>query len=246
MEGKKTKGKQKRDIKKIENGKDLFVTFTKRKSGLQKKATEITTLCGANVDILMFSPTGKSFCYGDPSFESMTRSRSNEELSSERGIYHNLVEDHQNVDIGQLNLKSDALQDQTYVAKAREKELKGILRSKNIRDLSTEQNNEMEPTFGELQDKLENEISIMYGRDTSHDQMNGANPYPTYASGSNVSEVPFGANYEAYGTNPFLSDPNGASGYENVGGSDPYLYNPSDENGGFPFPPFNGSGHSHF
>ncbi|XP_061341223.1 agamous-like MADS-box protein AGL29 [Gastrolobium bilobum] len=260
MEGKKTKGKQKREIKKIESEKDLLVTFTKRKTGIHKKATELKTLSGANIDILMFSPTGKSFSYGDPSFESMTRSSSDEEHSSEGGTYQKLEEDHNNLDIDELNLKNDSLQDQTYVAKAREKELKGLLKKKNMRDLSIEQNNEMVPYFEELENKLKNGLSIMHAEVASHDQMiSGGNSYPTNASGSNISEVPFGANDEAYGTNPFLDDPNGiigrsnshalsfgGSGYENVGGSDPYLYNPSDENGGFPFPPFNGSGHGHF
>ncbi|KAM7250271.1 hypothetical protein ACFE04_022154 [Oxalis oulophora] len=66
---KKTRGRQKIEIKRIENENDRYCTFSKRKAGILKKANEIATLCGAEVGILVFSPTGKPFSYGNPSFE---------------------------------------------------------------------------------------------------------------------------------------------------------------------------------
>ncbi|WCJ27370.1 Agamous-like MADS-box protein AGL62 [Euphorbia peplus] len=69
---KKTKGKQKIEMKRIVNEDDRIITFSKRKSGIYKKASELVTLCGAEIGILVFSPAGKLFSFGCPSLEAIT------------------------------------------------------------------------------------------------------------------------------------------------------------------------------
>ncbi|GAU46171.1 hypothetical protein TSUD_187800 [Trifolium subterraneum] len=64
--GKKTQGRQKIEIKRISNESNMQVTFSKRRSGLFKKASEIFTLCGAYVALIIFSPTEKVFSFGNP------------------------------------------------------------------------------------------------------------------------------------------------------------------------------------
>lgn len=39
------------------------VTFSKRKFGLIKKAYELSVLCGCDVGLILFSPTGKLYQY---------------------------------------------------------------------------------------------------------------------------------------------------------------------------------------
>ncbi|XP_047312569.1 agamous-like MADS-box protein AGL62 [Impatiens glandulifera] len=51
---------------KMKNESNLKVTFCKRKSGLFKKFNELITLCGAEVLLLVFSPTNRVFSYGHP------------------------------------------------------------------------------------------------------------------------------------------------------------------------------------
>ncbi|KAK7269890.1 hypothetical protein RIF29_22681 [Crotalaria pallida] len=63
----KGRGRQKIEIKKITNERNLHVTFCQRRSGLFKKASELSTLCGAQVAIIIFSPTDKAFTFGHPS-----------------------------------------------------------------------------------------------------------------------------------------------------------------------------------
>ncbi|GMY38739.1 agamous-like MADS-box protein AGL62 [Fagus crenata] len=70
-QGKKTKGRQNIEIKKIENEDDRFVAFSKRRSGIYKKASEMVTLCGAEVGVVIFSPSGKPYSFGHSSIESM-------------------------------------------------------------------------------------------------------------------------------------------------------------------------------
>ncbi|TXG47864.1 hypothetical protein EZV62_027158 [Acer yangbiense] len=69
---KKTKGKQKIEIKKIEDDHDRLVTFSKRRSGIFKKASEIVTLIGAEIGVIVFSPTGKPYSFGHPSIEAIS------------------------------------------------------------------------------------------------------------------------------------------------------------------------------
>ncbi|CBI25112.3 unnamed protein product, partial [Vitis vinifera] len=71
MVKKPSKGRQKIEISKIPKKNHLQVTFSKRRSGLFKKASELCTLCGANVAIIVFSPAGKVFSFGHPDVESI-------------------------------------------------------------------------------------------------------------------------------------------------------------------------------
>ncbi|KAL8460881.1 hypothetical protein ACS0TY_031600 [Phlomoides rotata] len=67
--GKKTLGRRRIEIKKIEKRSNLQVTFTKRRTGLFKKANELSLLCGAQIVILVQSPGGKIYSFGHPSVE---------------------------------------------------------------------------------------------------------------------------------------------------------------------------------
>ncbi|KAI8027171.1 Agamous-like MADS-box protein AGL61 [Camellia lanceoleosa] len=71
MENKLTKGRQKIEMKLIENEHARFNTFSKRKAGIFKKAGELCTTCGVDIGIIFFSPTGKPFSFAHPSIESI-------------------------------------------------------------------------------------------------------------------------------------------------------------------------------
>ncbi|CAN1167238.1 Agamous-like MADS-box protein AGL29 [Linum perenne] len=68
---KKTKGRQKIPLQKIEDPVGRAITFSKRRRGIYKKASELVTLCGAEVGVMFFSPAGKPFTYGYPSIDSI-------------------------------------------------------------------------------------------------------------------------------------------------------------------------------
>lgn len=55
--------RQKIEIKKIVNPSARQVTFSKRRRGLFKKAQELSTLCDAEIAVIVFSTTGKLFEY---------------------------------------------------------------------------------------------------------------------------------------------------------------------------------------
>ncbi|PWA52374.1 AGAMOUS-like 23 [Artemisia annua] len=102
MTPKKSKGRQKIQMMKMEKESNLMVTFSKRRSGLFKKASELSILCGAEIAIIVFSPGKKVFSFGHPSVETIV----------ERFLSHNpppnsstsqFVEAHRNANIHELN-----------------------------------------------------------------------------------------------------------------------------------------------
>jgi len=59
----------KTQMKRIENTTSRQVTFSKRRNGLLKKAYELSVLCDAEVGLLVFSPRGKLYEFGNPSMQ---------------------------------------------------------------------------------------------------------------------------------------------------------------------------------
>ncbi|MBA0881947.1 hypothetical protein Goshw_019103 [Gossypium schwendimanii] len=66
---KKTKGKQKTEIKIIENADDRLIAFSKQRTRIYKKISELSTLFGGEILLIIFSPAGKPYLFGHPSIE---------------------------------------------------------------------------------------------------------------------------------------------------------------------------------
>ncbi|EOA39235.1 hypothetical protein CARUB_v10012214mg [Capsella rubella] len=82
MNSKKTKGRQKINIKKIEREEDRLVTLSKRKNGIYKKLCELSVLCDVNVAFLGYTGSGKPYTFGSPSFHAVAEQFLNGEASS--------------------------------------------------------------------------------------------------------------------------------------------------------------------
>lgn len=57
----------------IENQDDLYFTFSKRRLGLHKNASELSNLCGSDTGIIIFSPTDNPFSFFHPNTESVVQ-----------------------------------------------------------------------------------------------------------------------------------------------------------------------------
>ncbi|XP_057494562.1 MADS-box transcription factor 23-like [Actinidia eriantha] len=64
-------GRGKIEIRRIDNLTNRQVTFSKRRSGLLKKAKELSILCDAEVGVMVFSSTGKLYDFASPSMKSI-------------------------------------------------------------------------------------------------------------------------------------------------------------------------------
>ncbi|AES69502.2 putative transcription factor MADS-type1 family [Medicago truncatula] len=69
--GRKVRGRQKIEMKKMNNERNLQVTFSKCRSGLFKKVSEFCTLCGVDVALVVFSPSQKVFSFGHPNVDTI-------------------------------------------------------------------------------------------------------------------------------------------------------------------------------
>ncbi|KAJ6692295.1 AGAMOUS-LIKE MADS-BOX PROTEIN AGL16 [Salix purpurea] len=58
-------GRGKIVIRRIDNSTSRQVTFSKRRSGLLKKAKELSILCDAEIGVIIFSSTGKLYDYAN-------------------------------------------------------------------------------------------------------------------------------------------------------------------------------------
>ncbi|PON39945.1 MADS-box transcription factor [Parasponia andersonii] len=132
---KKTKGRQKIEMKMIQDEDDRLITFSKRRSGIYKKASELVTLCGAEVGVVIFSPSGKPFSYGHPSIDAVShRLLSNQPnlrpLPHTAAVVdattHPIVEAHRRIRINKLNQQYDDMFDHLEAEKERMKEMEKV------------------------------------------------------------------------------------------------------------------------
>ncbi|CAA0828644.1 Agamous-like MADS-box protein AGL62 [Striga hermonthica] len=86
------KGRRKVQLVKIVNQNKLQVTFSKRRAGLFKKASELSTLCGAQAAIVVFSPRNRAHSFGHPSVDAILDRFLNENHSSPAGNAEKLLE----------------------------------------------------------------------------------------------------------------------------------------------------------
>ncbi|KAL0384343.1 UNVERIFIED_CONTAM: Agamous-like MADS-box protein [Sesamum radiatum] len=107
---------------KMENESNLQVTFSKRRAGLFKKASELCTLCAAEAAIVVFSPANKVYCFGHPNmnlvldrFEvGVAPSTANDQL---------IFEAHRNSTIRKLNLELTQVESMLRAERMRSEEI---------------------------------------------------------------------------------------------------------------------------
>ncbi|KAK1587445.1 hypothetical protein Q3G72_012946 [Acer saccharum] len=162
---KKTKGKQAIEIKKIENENDRMVTFSKRKSGIFKKASEIAILTGAEVGVVIFSESGKPHSFGNPSIEAVSNRFQGVNPPTYDITNHFIEAQRQDIIVG-LNRKQNSLLHQITAEKDREKRIKEVTKEKKtqgwweapIDDKNMKQLRQMEATLEEIRKTLQSKL----------------------------------------------------------------------------------------
>ncbi|KAJ7968337.1 MADS-box transcription factor [Quillaja saponaria] len=79
-------GRGKIVIRRIDNSTSRQVTFSKRRSGLLKKARELSILCDAEVGLIVFSSTGKLYDYASTSVKAVI-----ERFNKQKEEHHQLM-----------------------------------------------------------------------------------------------------------------------------------------------------------
>ncbi|KAL1194169.1 Agamous-like MADS-box protein AGL29 [Cardamine amara subsp. amara] len=78
-------GRRKIKMEQVQDTNTKQVTFSKRRLGLFKKASELATLCNAEVGIVVFSPGNKPYSFGKPDFDLIADRFKNESEESDSG-----------------------------------------------------------------------------------------------------------------------------------------------------------------
>ncbi|CAJ2668491.1 agamous-like MADS-box protein AGL61 [Trifolium pratense] len=124
-------GRQKIPIEKIPKKSHLQVTFSKRRSGLFKKASELCTLCGVDIGIVVFSPANKAFSFGHPEVESIIDrylSRNPPQESSSNQI----VQAHRNSNVRDLNMQLTQLLSHLEIEKKQGEEIDHVRKARQM------------------------------------------------------------------------------------------------------------------
>ncbi|KEH42867.1 agamous-like MADS-box protein AGL62 [Medicago truncatula] len=127
--GKKSQGRQKIEMKKMSNESNLQVTFSKRRSGLFKKASELCTLCGAYIALIVFSPSDKVFSFGHPDVETIIDRYLSQVPPQNNGIWQ-FIDAHRSVKLHKLNVMLTQINDAQGIERKRENEQSDLRKKK--------------------------------------------------------------------------------------------------------------------
>ena len=182
---KKTKGRQKIDLVKIQDEQSLQVTFSKRRAGLFKKACELCTLTGSQVGLVVFSPGEKAYTFGSPSIDfviEMFESKSPKPVDTSTL----LLEAHHKLGVRHLNNELTILENELEAKKKIGENLDQLRKvgqichwwEAPINDLNLEQLENLQAALVELQKTVKSELKKpMYENANQNPNLKGINPY---------------------------------------------------------------------
>lgn len=190
MMSKKTSlGRQKIAIAKIHNKNRLQVTFSKRRTGLFKKASELCTLCGVEIAILVFSPTNKVFSFGHPDVNSIIdRFLCSDQTSNKSTTAMKMLESYsRNDNIRHLNMMLAQLYGQLEEERERGKKLDQFRKDRqqqwlgsSIDELKVNQLQQLKMALEELKKKVKMQM----------DSVNSVPPLPAAAADHSTVMLP--------------------------------------------------------
>ncbi|KAK6945937.1 Transcription factor, MADS-box [Dillenia turbinata] len=127
-------GRRKIRIAQIEKRTNLQVTFSKRKLGIFKKASELAILCGVEIAIILFSPGGKVLAFGSPDVQSVI-SRFRPQIPPPQGpsAALDIVEAKGNVRVHELTMQLDYVSNQLEEEKKRGEALDEAWRTRELK-----------------------------------------------------------------------------------------------------------------
>ncbi|GMI70599.1 hypothetical protein HRI_000729200 [Hibiscus trionum] len=237
---KKNLGRQKIEMVKMTNESNLNVTFSKRRAGLFKKASELSTLCGVELAIVVFSPAKRVYSFGHPSVDTVI-DRYLGCNAPETSITSQMVVANRESNIHQLNMELTQIESQLEAKKKLGEELNQIKKANQqqcrwqspIEELDLSQLQQLKSALEVLKKKVQAQMLALLN----------ANPHQFYegsSSGANNINMAFdasmmdggyivpGMTVPPTGLNPtdgYIANP--AEGYS-LNPTDGYIVNPAE------------------
>ncbi|KAJ4837200.1 hypothetical protein Tsubulata_028142 [Turnera subulata] len=132
-------GRRKIEIKMVRDSGSRQVTFSKRRTGLFKKANELATLCAVQIVVIVFSPGGKPFSFGNPNVESVTRRFLNQEKKPRVNTRAAHAEQKQEAKLDKLNDELNDLLKELQVEKRTGELLEQLLKENGMKAKSLDE-----------------------------------------------------------------------------------------------------------
>ncbi|XP_009779105.1 agamous-like MADS-box protein AGL62 [Nicotiana sylvestris] len=197
-----SKGRQKVDMVKMKNESNLQVTFSKRRAGLFKKASELCTLCGAEVALVVFSPGKKVYSFGHPCVDSVVDRFLTRNYPPNNG-HDQLIVAHRNASVRDLNMELMNIEGILQMEKNRGEALQARKRDNDhwweapIEELNFFQLQQLKEAMESIKKKVERKVQ--------NQQMVTSNAFPFLTFGSAFAPIDARArsSYGSYGSFPF-------------------------------------------
>ena len=193
----KSKGRQKVEMTKMTKESNLQVSFSKLRSGLFNKASELCTLCGAEIAIIVFSPGKKMYSFGHPGVESIIdRFLTGNSLPHSGALQ--LFEAHRSANVRDLNMQLTQVLNQLEGEKKRGEALTQMKKASQaqywwaapIEELSFEQLELLKVSLENLKRNVE--------MHADKHMMEASNPLTFFLSSSVGAGVPYDAHIAAF------------------------------------------------
>ncbi|KAE8670190.1 Agamous-like MADS-box protein AGL61 [Hibiscus syriacus] len=203
--GKKSLGRQKVEMVKMKNNSNLQVTFSKRRSGLFKKASELCTLCGVEIGIIVFSPGNKVFSFGHPEIGNVI----GRYINGNPGTMH-ITEAHRNAHVREFNMQLTELMSQIEVEKRGGEELNHMRRASQgqywweapVEELSLPQLQQLKWALEELKKNVAKQVEKLLIQTTNSQQLFMGSSSAAAAAGVFPDNIEFDVNMMPHGYNP--------------------------------------------
>ncbi|TKY60837.1 Agamous MADS-box protein AGL61 [Spatholobus suberectus] len=156
-------GRRKIEIVMVKDPNTRQVTFSKRRTGLFKKANELSILCGAEVAIVVFSPGNKPYSFGHPGVDVVAAKFLQQEPNSNDAKPNDVQENNpSNEEVGDMDRLNQQLSD--VQAQIREEEKKGAeiderLKQHEVTQLS--QCKELQDSYSKLQRRVKDYLDAI-------------------------------------------------------------------------------------
>ncbi|GMI85980.1 AGAMOUS-like 29 [Hibiscus trionum] len=161
-------GRRKIEMKMVKDSSSRQVTFSKRRTGLFKKANELATLCAVQVAIVVFSPGGKPYSFGHPSVEEVADRFLNQVGKPKVSIPGQAVDQsRQEAKVGKLSRQLNTIVKRLHAKTKQGEVLREAARAsrqefthqKPINELNREELLEMKKSMEKLREKVKSRIS---------------------------------------------------------------------------------------
>ncbi|PHT27794.1 hypothetical protein CQW23_32617 [Capsicum baccatum] len=206
-----SKGRKKVEIVEMKNESNMQVTFSKRRASLFKKASELCTLCGAEIAIVVFSPgkANKIYSFGHPSVELLVDTFLGRDLlpPNDDDRHNHLIRAHRNTGQRGLNKEvmdmQESLQKEKAVGKSLLESGRGaydrVCESPIVEGLSLSQLEQLKEALEAKKQKVEFEAKL---------QQMGSAPLPFLTFGSALSPTSGDGESSSHGPNVGAPFPN--------------------------------------